>query len=208
MSGSRRGYFAKTSTALPVSLRGVLRGRRVAFDDRDAQLRTRCGEDGDCVSVDSPRCKTKEPGKSRALVVGRLTATLCYLASLAIAWVSREIFRLAVFLSTTLRCAARIRSGSAFFIAASAAARSPFLMASSTLRTELRMRVRRALLTMVRRAILRVALRAEVVLAILYVCSVLVRLMIRRRMPPGLSCTAACRGPLKTETLVVGIAVP
>jgi len=111
--------------------------------------------------------QTKEPGIRRALVVDRLTEVANYFASFAIAWVSREIFRLAMFLWMTLRCAARIRSGSAFFIAATAAVRSPFLIASSTLRTELRMRVRRALLTTVRRAILRVALRADVVLAIL-----------------------------------------
>src|ERR1700754_3769051 len=65
-----------------------------------------------------------------------------------------------------LRCAACISSGSAFFIAFNAASRSPLLMASSTVRTEPRIWVRRDLLMMVRRAILRVAFLAEVVLAI------------------------------------------
>src|SRR4030081_1729471 len=64
-----------------------------------------------------------------------------------------------------LRCAACISSGSACAIAVSAAARSPLLIASSTVRTAPRIWVRRDLLTMVRRAILRVAFLAEVVLA-------------------------------------------
>src|SRR4051812_30433202 len=64
-----------------------------------------------------------------------------------------------------LRCAACINSGSAFFMAFSAASRSPLLIASSTVRTAPRIWVRRDLLMMVRRAILRVAFLAEVVLA-------------------------------------------
>src|SRR4029434_4278898 len=64
-----------------------------------------------------------------------------------------------------LRCAACISSGSAFFIALSAASRSPLLIASSTVRTAPRIWVRRDLLMMVRRAILRVAFLAEEVLA-------------------------------------------
>src|ERR1700710_676717 len=60
-----------------------------------------------------------------------------------------------------LRCAACINSGSAFAIAFSAAARSPLLIASSTMRTAPRIWVRRDLLMMVRRAILRVAFLAE-----------------------------------------------
>src|SRR6478736_9631982 len=63
-------------------------------------------------------------------------------------------------------CAARMISGSAALSAASAAALSPEAIASSTLRTEVRMRERRAVLISVRRAITRVALRAEDVLAI------------------------------------------
>src|SRR5881398_1094403 len=62
-------------------------------------------------------------------------------------------------------CAERIITGSASLSAASALLRSPAEIASSTLRTKLRMRERRALLISVRRAILRVALRAELVLA-------------------------------------------
>src|SRR5438876_9940845 len=65
-----------------------------------------------------------------------------------------------------LCCAAFISSGSARFIAVTAALRSPVLIASSTERTAVRSLVRRALLTTVRRAILRVAFLAEVVLAI------------------------------------------
>src|SRR5437899_6315090 len=64
-----------------------------------------------------------------------------------------------------LRWAACISSGSARVIAFNAASRSPFLMASSTVRTAPRIWVRRDLLMMVRRAILRVAFLAEVVLA-------------------------------------------
>src|SRR5436190_9072663 len=56
--------------------------------------------------------------------------------------------------------------GPATFRAAAAAALSPEAIASSTLRTEVRMRERRAMLISVRRAITRVALRAEEVLAI------------------------------------------
>jgi hypothetical protein len=62
-------------------------------------------------------------------------------------------------------CAERTITGSASLSAASAWARSPVAIASSTLRTKLRIFERRALLISVRRAILRVALRAEVVLA-------------------------------------------
>src|SRR3954447_9715589 len=57
-------------------------------------------------------------------------------------------------------------SGAAAFSAAAAAAASPEAIASSTLRTEVRMRERRPVLMSVRRAITRVALRAEDVLAI------------------------------------------
>src|ERR1700710_2368617 len=67
-----------------------------------------------------------------------------------------------------LRWAACISSGSACFIAFNAASRSPLLMASSTIRTEPRIWVRRDLLMMVRRAILRVAFFAELVLAMSY----------------------------------------
>ena len=55
--------------------------------------------------------------------------------------------------------------GSAACKASSALPASPLAMASSTLRTELRNRERRALLTSVRRAMTRVAFWAEVVLA-------------------------------------------
>src|SRR5215469_14656976 len=62
--------------------------------------------------------------------------------------------------------AARMRVGSAATRAAVAAALSPRAMASSTWRSEVRMRERRALFTSVRRAILRVAFLADLVLAI------------------------------------------
>src|SRR5262249_51347059 len=74
-------------------------------------------------------------------------------------------FRLALLRWIWPSCAARINAGSAVFIAANAVLRSPDEMASSTCRTALRMRERRAWLILVRRAILRVALRAELVLA-------------------------------------------
>ena len=79
---------------------------------------------------------------------------------------SRDTFRLALFLCTTPRCAARMMTGSAALNAATAAWRSPLLIASSTLRIEFRSTERRALLISVRRAITRVALRADLVLAI------------------------------------------
>src|ERR1700688_583462 len=88
-----------------------------------------------------------------------------YLPSLAIRWARRETLRLALFLCTTPRCAARMMVGSASLNAANAAVRSPLAIASSILRTELRSSERRDLLTSVLRAILRVALRAELVLA-------------------------------------------
>src|SRR5471030_2808392 len=88
-----------------------------------------------------------------------------YLPSLAMRWARRETLRLAVRLWTTLRWAARMMTGSAVLNAAIATLGSPLAIASSTLRTELRSNVRRALLISVLRAILRVALRAELVLA-------------------------------------------
>jgi hypothetical protein len=80
--------------------------------------------------------------------------------------VSRDTFRLADFLWMIPVRAARMSAGSAATRAACAAPLLPLLMASSTLRNELRMRERRALLTSVRRAILRVAFLADLVLAI------------------------------------------
>src|ERR1700692_3124510 len=88
-----------------------------------------------------------------------------YLPSLAMRWARRETLRLAVRLWTTLRCAARMITGSAALNAAIAALGSPLAIASSTLCTELRSSERRVLLISVLRAILRVALRAELVLA-------------------------------------------
>ena len=78
----------------------------------------------------------------------------------------RETFRFAVLRWITPFWAARMISGAAAFRAAAAAALSPEAIASSTLRTVVRMRERRAVLMSVRRAITRVALRAEDVLAI------------------------------------------
>jgi len=92
-------------------------------------------------------------------------ARAAYLLSLAMRCARRETLRLAVFLCTTLRCAARIITGSASLNAVIAVFRSPAAIASSTLRTDLRSKERRVLLTSVLRAILRVALRAELVLA-------------------------------------------
>src|ERR1700674_1215354 len=86
--------------------------------------------------------------------------------SFAIRWVSRDTFRLADFLWMIPVRAARMSAGSAATRAAWAAALLPLEIASSTLRNDERMRVRRALLTSVRRAILRVAFLADLVLAI------------------------------------------
>src|SRR5450759_4814177 len=95
----------------------------------------------------------------------RAGASSAYLPSLAMRWARRETLRLAVFLCTMPRCAARMITGSASLNAVKAAVRSPLAIASSILRTELRSSERRVLLTSVLRAILRVALRADVVLA-------------------------------------------
>ena len=93
-----------------------------------------------------------------------------YWASFAIWCVRREILRLALLRWITPFWAARTSSGSACFNATSADPRSPEAIASSTLRTAVRIRVRRDLLIWVRRAILRVAFLAEVVLAIVLSC--------------------------------------
>src|ERR1700759_2680756 len=95
----------------------------------------------------------------------RAERTRAYFGSLAILCARRETLGLALFRGMMLRCAACINSGSACANAFSAASRSPFLIASSTVRTAPRIWVRRDLLMMVRRAILRVAFLAEVVLA-------------------------------------------
>ena len=85
--------------------------------------------------------------------------------SFATRWDRRETLRLAALGCTMPFCAERMITGSASFKAASAWARSPLAIASSTLRTKPRIFERRPLLISVRRAILRVALRAELVLA-------------------------------------------
>src|SRR6478752_6662769 len=95
-----------------------------------------------------------------------MLSAIDHLPSLAMRWARRDTFRLALFLCTMPRCAARMITGSAALNAAIAALGSPLWIASSTLRTELRRSVRRALFTSVRRAITRVALRADLVLAI------------------------------------------
>src|SRR5215467_12886413 len=87
--------------------------------------------------------------------------------SLATRWLRRETLRLAALAWTIPFCAERMITGSASLSAASALPRSPAAIASSTLRTKLRNLERLPLLISVRRAILRVALRAELVLAIL-----------------------------------------
>src|SRR5215467_4058694 len=86
--------------------------------------------------------------------------------SFAIRRVSRDTLRLADFLWMIPVRAARMRAGSAATRADFAAALLPLAIASSTLRSEVRMRERRALFTSVRRAILRVAFLADLVLAI------------------------------------------
>src|SRR4051812_7212951 len=104
--------------------------------------------------------------RSRA-TAGATRAGWCdYLPSLATLWVSRDTLRSAALRWITPFWAARMISGAADFKAAIAAVLSPEAIASSTLRTEVRMSERRDLLISVRRAITRAALRAEEVLAI------------------------------------------
>src|SRR5262252_8317685 len=86
------------------------------------------------------------------------------LPSLATLWARLDTLRLAALECTTPFCAERMITGSASRSAASAALRLPLAIASSTLRTKLRISERRPLLISVRRAILRAALRAEGVL--------------------------------------------
>src|SRR5260370_1217720 len=81
-------------------------------------------------------------------------------------WVSRDTLRLADFLWMMPVRAARMSVGSAATRAVFAAALLPLAIASSTPRSDVRMRERRALFTSVRRAILRVAFLADLVLAI------------------------------------------
>jgi hypothetical protein len=80
--------------------------------------------------------------------------------------IRRETLREAVFLWKTPFCAPRMSSGSAIFMAISAACLFPAPIASSTLRRELRTRLTRFLFTVARRAELRVAFFADLVLAI------------------------------------------
>jgi hypothetical protein len=90
----------------------------------------------------------------------------CQAVSALMRLVSRETLRDAVFLWNTPFWAPRMSSGSADFMAASASAWLPALIASSTLRSELRTRLTRFLLTVARRAETRVAFFADLVLAI------------------------------------------
>src|SRR5262249_47959660 len=99
-------------------------------------------------------------------LVDREAAAKIHLPIFCAPLVRREIFRFAALRWITPFWAARMISGSADLTAASAAALSPDLIASSALRTAVRMRERRAELTLVRRAITRAALRADEVLAI------------------------------------------
>src|SRR5918998_1022774 len=78
----------------------------------------------------------------------------------------RDTFREAVFACRMPFWAARIISGSAARRAAAASAWLPAAIASSTLRTKVRMRLRRERLIAVRFAILRVIFLADTVLAI------------------------------------------
>jgi len=104
------------------------------------------------------------PGRNRATSVRSKPND--YWPSLAIRCVSRDTFRLADFLWMIPVRAARMSAGSAATRAACAVTLLPLAIASSTLRSEVRMRDRRALFTSVRRAILRVAFLADLVLAI------------------------------------------
>jgi hypothetical protein len=88
--------------------------------------------------------------ENKILPVGSRAA---YFPSFAIPRVSRETLRCAALRCSTPFLAPRTSAGSAAAIAASAPARSPAEMASSTLRRAVRTRDRRDLLIAVRRAI-------------------------------------------------------
>jgi hypothetical protein len=89
------------------------------------------------------------------------------LASAAIRCAKRDTLRCAALRCTTFFCAARMMTGSASAMAVRARARSPAVIASSTLRTAPRSRERRALLTTVRRTLWRAAFFADFVLAMI-----------------------------------------
>ena len=78
---------------------------------------------------------------------------------------SRETLREAVLRWVMPFCAVRTMMGSASLSAARAAALSPEAIASSTLRTELRMRLLRVLFRAVRRTVCRAAFFADLVFA-------------------------------------------
>src|ERR1700761_46969 len=80
--------------------------------------------------------------------------------------VRREILREAAFLCTMPFCAARASLGSAALNASAAVFGSLAAIASSTLRTYVRISLRRDLLTSVRRRVWRAAFWADLVLAI------------------------------------------
>src|SRR4029077_18094204 len=80
----------------------------------------------------------------------------------------RETLRDAVLRWSIPFCAVRTMIGSASFKAARAASFLPEAIASSTLRTELRMRLRRVLLAVVRRDVWRTAFFADFVLALMW----------------------------------------
>ena len=104
-------------------------------------------------------------GREAALPVSRSVANDYDLPSSAIRCASRETLRRAALRCTMFFCAARMITGSASAIAASARERSLALIASSTFRTALRKRERRVRLTAVRRALCRAAFLADLVLA-------------------------------------------
>src|SRR5579863_10157776 len=106
------------------------------------------------------------PATMPAGEVARNGVAWAYLPSLAMRCASRDTLRRAALRWTTPFWAPRMMAGSASAIAATAAVRSPEAIASSTLRTALRTRERRALLITVRRAICRAAFLADFVLAI------------------------------------------
>src|SRR5579872_7385784 len=86
-----------------------------------------------------------------------------YFCSFATRLVKRDTFRAPVFLCSTPLETPRMISGSAAFRAARAAALSPLVMASSTLRIKPRTRVLRAVLMAVRLAVVRTRLRDEAI---------------------------------------------
>src|SRR3954467_6380295 len=126
-------------------------------------MRVETGEGAAAPAMQTRKSPARWPG-SISTSLSRRAQAAAALSSLTRA-ARRETFRDALFLCTMPCWAARMISGSAARSAVRALAWSPVAIASSTLRTKVRIRERRERLIAVRLAILRVIFFADTVLA-------------------------------------------